>query len=488
MQDEREERRIQSELAGLSDGSDPFAAAVRSTRMPMLITNPRLPDNPIIFCNDAFEKLTGYRREEIFGRNCRFLQGPGTNREDVARLRRAVADLVPIEIDLLNYKKNGETFWNRLLVSPVFDGGEPTYFFASQYDVTPERERLQRLELDQATLESEIRRRIVDLTESEERLRFALHAGRLGAWTLDLVTMRFVASNICKEIFGRRAAEGFAYEDLRAAIQGDDRARWDAAVAEADGGDLDVEFRIATPAGDTRWVEIRGRTSLDAEGKRLSMGGVSLDITERKRAEEHRILLVRELNHRVKNTLATVQSIVRQSLRSGRSVQEAGDAADARIRALSAAHDVLTDESWSGASMRDIVERTLRPFIDESRERIRLDGEAVRLPPRPALAISMALHELATNAVKHGALSSETGTVALRWSAGGSGEPARLRLHWEEAGGPPVTPPEQRGFGTRLIERALASEIGGEAKLDYRPSGLVFTVDAPMDGLMQSES
>ena len=120
-----EDRRIDNEIHRSKAGSDPFAAAMRATRMPMLITDPRQPDNPIVFVNDAFGRLTGYTREETLGRNCRFLQGPGTNAEDIDRIRQAIADLVPIEVELLNYKKDGSIFWNRVLVSPVFDGGEP---------------------------------------------------------------------------------------------------------------------------------------------------------------------------------------------------------------------------------------------------------------------------------------------------------------------------------------------------------------------------
>ena len=131
------------DLKGLS--TDPFSAAVRTTRMPMIITDPHLPDNPIIFVNDAFLKLTGYSREEMLGRNCRLLQGAETDQSDVMKVREAVARREPVEIELQNYKRNGATFWNRLLVSPVFDeDGSLTYFFASQYDVSVEKAAAQR--------------------------------------------------------------------------------------------------------------------------------------------------------------------------------------------------------------------------------------------------------------------------------------------------------------------------------------------------------
>lgn len=167
---ETEENRIDREIHASISGSDPFSAAVRATRMPMLITDPRQPDNPIVFVNDAFARLTGYSREETLGRNCRFLQGPATNTDDVAKIRAAIDQPTPIEIELLNYRKDGTTFWNRLLISPVFDEGQLTYFFASQFDVTPERNRINLLSMDREALESENQRRVLDLAASEERL------------------------------------------------------------------------------------------------------------------------------------------------------------------------------------------------------------------------------------------------------------------------------------------------------------------------------
>src|SRR3954464_9221706 len=154
----RDEARISAEIAGTDGGIDPFPAAVRAPRMPMVITNPRLPDNPIVFVNDSFCRLTGYTRDEIVGQNCRFLQGPDTDPADVARLREAIAAPRAIEIDIRNYRKDGTSFWNRLLMAPVNDaGGALAYFFASQLDVTTERERLAALENENATLTAERR-------------------------------------------------------------------------------------------------------------------------------------------------------------------------------------------------------------------------------------------------------------------------------------------------------------------------------------------
>ena len=167
--------RVQTQLAGFDDGTDPFAAAVRVTRMPMIITNPRKADNPIVFANDAFCHLTGYAREEILGRNCRFLQGPDSDPVTVTRMRMALAALEPIELDIRNYRKNGEPFWNRLLMVPVHDAnGSLSHFFASQFDVTMERERLAELESHNAALTAlgdQLAARTDELTDANGKLR-----------------------------------------------------------------------------------------------------------------------------------------------------------------------------------------------------------------------------------------------------------------------------------------------------------------------------
>ena len=448
----------------------------------MVITDPHQPDNPIVFVNAAFSKLTGYSQDEIVGRNCRFLQGPETDKEDVAKIRAAIAQRVPIEIELLNHKKNGEVFWNRLLISPVFGKeGELTYFFASQFDVTLERDTFARVQRDRDALEREVERRTSDLVRSEERLRFILKAGRLGSWTLDLADMRLLASDGCKENFGRSLEEPFTYEDLLEAVLPEDRDRMQEAVRTCVemGSDYDIEYRVRGPRGEVRWVQIRGQTYYSADGRPLSMAGISLDVTDRKRTEEHRALLADELNHRVKNSMATMQSIAHQTLRNATSLEDAHKTLDARLQSLSLAHDVLTRVSWVGAPLADVVEAALQAFRGGAEQRFHIAGPEVWLSPRLTLALSMALHELATNAVKYGALSTDRGRIALNWGVDGD-LPARLRLRWEETGGPPVVAPSRKGFGSRLIERALAAEVGGTAAIDYAREGVVFRLEAPL--------
>ena len=483
MTDLEQRYRVELEFSRVEASSDPFVSAVRASRMPMLITDPHRPDNPIVFVNAAFSTLTGYAHDEIIGRNCRFLQGSETNRADIARIRSAIERRVSIEIELLNHKKNGEVFWNRLLISPVFDrDGELTYFFASQFDATQERDKFARVQRDRDALEQEVARRTSDLVRAEERLRFIHEAARLGSWSLDLAEMRLLASDQCKRNLGRDPTAPFTNDDLLAAVLPEDRDRMQDAIRESveTRADYDIEYRVRDTRGEVRWVQARGQPFYSVDGRPVTMAGVTIDITQRKRAEEQRALLADELNHRVKNSMATMQSIAHQTLRHAASLDEALRTLDARLQSLSAAHDVLTRESWAGATLAEIAETTLQAFRGGAGDRFAVAGPAVRFPPRPTLALTMALHELATNAVKYGALSNDQGRVSLRWDVVTGGAAPQLWLRWEESGGPEVVTPTRRGFGSRLIERALAAELEGNAEIAYRRRGLVFTLEGPL--------
>jgi two-component sensor histidine kinase/integral membrane sensor domain MASE1 len=206
------------------------------------------------------------------------------------------------------------------------------------------------------------------------------------------------------------------------------------------------------------------------------------ELAERRRAEEHQRLLINELNHRVKNTLATVQSIAAQTARSVQDPAEANDAFLARLMALSRAHDVLTRQSWEGADLAAVVQGAITPFDGTGGERFRLSGPSVWLEPQMALALAMALHELGTNASKYGALSAATGRVEVDWSLRPAKPDALLTLTWRETGGPKVERPTRKGFGSRLLERGLPHELGGTVDLDYRPGGLVCTIEARLAG------
>jgi two-component sensor histidine kinase len=206
---------------------------------------------------------------------------------------------------------------------------------------------------------------------------------------------------------------------------------------------------------------------------------VSRDFTDTKQLEEHQRLLINELNHRVKNTLATIRSIASQTLRNAETLDEAQAAFEARLFALARAHDLLTRENWKGANLHEIVAEAVAPYGNAHEDRLHLDVADVRLPPRMALALAMALQGLATNAVKYGALSNEAGEVLIRWALDRTKAPPCLHLRWEERGAPPVWPPKRRGFGTRLIEQSLALDLDG-VRIEFAPGGVIGTVDASL--------
>lgn len=191
-------------------------------------------------------------------------------------------------------------------------------------------------------------------------------------------------------------------------------------------------------------------------------------------------LLVEELNHRVKNTLAILQSIATQTFRSASRPER--DKFEGRLRALAEAHNLLSTEKWQGSELQEVIGRVLQPYLLSNPERMRRFGPKVPLAPRLAVVLSMILHEIATNAAKYGALSNDTGTVTLEWEIIEEDAIRKLRLIWTEAGGPHVTAPVQRGFGSRLIERSARDQLGGEATVDFLPRGVVYTVTVALDG------
>ena len=211
---------------------------------------------------------------------------------------------------------------------------------------------------------------------------------------------------------------------------------------------------------------------------RFGLGFSFHDVTEIRQAEARQRLLINELNHRVKNTLATIQSIANQTFRDDLGQAAARGIFVDRLLALSAAHNVLTRENWGGADLVEIAAEAVRPFDGAARSRIHVHGPDARLAPQVAVGLSMALHELATNAIKHGALSEPGGKVSLAWRLGG--DRSSVCLRWRERGGPPVRPPSRRGFGARLLTQGLAVELGRAAELDYRPEGVVCTLHAPI--------
>jgi len=231
-----------------------------------------------------------------------------------------------------------------------------------------------------------------------------------------------------------------------------------------------VDLRLAD--GTYRTLLMRASPLRDPSGEVLGAVCAAADVTERLRYEDHLKLLLNELNHRVKNTLSIVQSIATLTLKGADS--GAREDFEQRLLTLSAVHNLLTDENWDGALLNDVVRISLKAL--PTGERLDIDGEELRVRPKSAVTLSMALHELGTNAVKYGALSTDRGRIAVRWHV----VKDRFQLSWTESGGPRVTPPKRSSFGTRMIKHGLAAELRGKVEIDYRPEGVVCTLDAPL--------
>lgn len=239
-----------------------------------------------------------------------------------------------------------------------------------------------------------------------------------------------------------------------------------------------VKGRYLNAQNQYRWLETNAAPRFSPSGKFIGMIGVNIDVTEREEAEKARDLLVAELNHRVKNTLSVVQGIAHQTFRENSNSKEARRSFEGRLVALAHAHNLLTSANWDSASLESIAELILDAKGANCR-RVLLSGPAILLPPKEAVSIAMALHELCTNARKYGALSNESGQITLHWIRSNGAQP-RLKLDWLEQGGPPVTPPTHKGFGSFLLQRTLAQDLQGEVRMEFKPDGLVCSIGAPL--------
>jgi PAS domain S-box-containing protein len=277
-----------------------------------------------------------------------------------------------------------------------------------------------------------------------------------------------------EELLGRdigfllaRSAESEMRAQLTLEFAGCSHSGWENAYRRKDGSEFWAAIFIS-PVRD--------------EGGHVVQHFVSLiDLTKHRQEQAHSRMLIDELNHRVRNTLATVQSITWQALRQASDPAVIREAIESRLFALSRSHDLLARENWDGAGLVDLVNAALEPFgaADGRAERFVVSGANVRLTPNATLALGVALHELATNAVKYGALSTDTGSIVIAWTIEPSAEGNRLILRWQEKGGPPVAASSRKGFGSQVIERGLAHELDAVARLDLQPDGLVCTIDIP---------
>lgn len=328
------------------------------------------------------------------------------------------------------------------------------------------------------------------LRKREQELAQVQKIGRIGGLEVDLRTgFRNTRSPEYLNVHGLPPeAANESHEDWVRRLHPQEREEIEQhfkATVAGNAREYNAEYRIIRPSdGQVRWIGAVAHIERDEEDKPVRLVGAHIDITERKEAEAQQRLLMQELSHRVKNSLAMVQAIASNTLRNATSLESAREAFSQRLAALARAHDLLVRGNWANAALSEIVESIVG--IQGQPERFVRQGPEVTFGSKPALALTLILHELATNAVKYGSLSNANGRVLLTWRLDDIDGETQFRLRWQEEGGPPVTPPTRRGFGTRLIERTFPT-MKGSAELTYPPTGVVFTLDAPLSALKEGE-
>ena len=342
--------------------------------------------------------------------------------------------------------------------------------FAELFRKTRELEQLNaKLERRVAERTAELEASNARLHESERQLRLATEAAEVGIWDVDNVADTLFWPPRVKAMFGISPEVPVTMTDFFGGLHADDRETvtkaFEAACDPVKRAMYDVEYRaIGKEDGIVRWVAAKGQGIFDVNGRCVRVIGTALDVTARKEAEEQQNLLAREVDHRARNALAVIQSIIR--LTRARNVDDYVAAVEGRIKALARAHTLLSDSRWHGADLATLVGEELEPY--RNGDKISFDGPSVSLQPSTAQSLALALHELATNAAKHGALSSVNGKVKLSWRL----QPDALIFDWAESGGPRIVRPTTRSFGLRVIRASIEQQLNGKTKFDWDPSGL----------------
>jgi PAS domain S-box-containing protein len=409
-----------------------------------------------------------------FTAQCKFFGGAGKElpHSKLAEVLKTGHSIRDEEVTV--QRADGSSIAVLLNIDPLIDAqGKMVGAINCFQDVTERRRMLDALDRSQH-----------ELREQEERWTATYEHAAIGIVELD-AEGRFIRVNeaICAIVGGTR--EELLGWRLQGRTHPDDRDVDQELYQRQVAGDIgfySIEKRFIRRDGRVIWIAVRSSTVRDATGHFLYGVRVVQDVTERKEAEERQKLLIDELNHRVKNTLATVQSLASQTARGTDSPEEFRQAFEGRLIALSLAHDQLTRRHWKSADLRDIVEGATAPHLAQAHDRIFIDGDPITVTPRVALTLALGLHELTTNATKYGALSVPEGSIEVRWRIERPERaPPMLAFEWRERGGPAVSVPERKGFGTRFIVGSVASELRGKAQLDFDAAGLVCTIQIPLE-------
>lgn len=412
--------------------------------------------------------LFQYSADEIIGRSLLLLAPP-------EQLDRVLSDIKSLlagqyeRYETVRLRKDGTPIPVELTISPIRGSdGKVTGGATICRDISA------RLSQDEA------------LRASEARYRAAVITGRIGAWQTNMVARTRTWTMEGMQLFGLDLVDGKGTvggpnDEFKNALHPDDKHMMERFHRTAD--ELDTypcEYRIIRPDGQILWVSGRGRViARGPDGKAQLVDNMVMDVTERKNAEAQVQLLMQEVAHRSKNLLAVVSAIAGQTARASTTIQTFRDKFDLRLRALAASHDLLIEGGWRGADLQHLVGQQLSAFAEHG-VGYEAVGPTIRVAPSVAQTLGLALHELATNAAKHGAWSAPGGTVSIQWHVSGCGE-RRLHLAWIESGGPPVAVPDRKGFGHVVFEQMVAHSAQGKVTVDYRPSGLHWSVSLPID-------
>ncbi|NEX95068.1 PAS domain S-box protein [Caulobacter sp. 17J65-9] len=426
-------------------------------------------DGRVTFWNQGAERVLGWTADEMSGRPVEAMFTPQDRDAGVVAREMEQARVSGWAEDMRwHLRKDGQVFWAQGRLTPLRGPEDALIGYLKIL-----RDRTQARTVAEARETSEAALRL-----SEARLRLALEAGRMAVWETDGALTTIIPTPEIGRLLGFPPGYLPSTAEIRSVYLPGESARIRAAAfaaMERKERFLQDEMRIRRKSdGAIRVLLIRVEAVYLPDGTPSRLLGVAIDITEQKRAEERQRLLLQEMSHRVKNTLAVVQAMVGLALRRAETLAEAEAALNVRLKALASAHDLLTAGSWEGADLAEVVSRAT--CAHGPAERFRIAGPPVRLSPDGALALSLALQELATNAVKYGALSTEGGQVEIGWTAAAE----RLELIWRERGGPAVAPPEAAGFGARLLERVVEHDLGGRILRRWEPGGLVCEIEAPL--------
>jgi PAS domain S-box-containing protein len=330
------------------------------------------------------------------------------------------------------------------------------------------------------------------LSESEARYGTALVAGRMGTWETDLVTRTRIWTKEGMALFGLSLPDGRGHvggddDEYRSALHPDDRhlvQKFHELAHKQDS--FTSEYRVVRPDGTTLWLRGRGQVIARApDGKAERLVSIVTDVTDRKAAEDHVQFLLHEISHRSKNLLMVIQSISRRTARTAGTMEEFQRRFERRLQGLAASHDVLVRENWHGAPLASLVRQQLVPFVEVQSSRFDVAGPDIVVTAEAAQAIGLAIHELATNAIKYGALSEPAGKVSVSWMLdGNSGAAGQVLLNWIEQGGPPVSPPSRKGFGHVVIGEMVERSLNGKVAVEFAREGLQWRVSIPAANLV----